>query len=97
MTDEEVASALAAVANAIRVPDLDLATRAVLAWRVGDLDTAHVLVCDMAWGYWASDESPPSQLHELQDELAARRRAARGAIGRPHDYWPPARYGHLQG
>lgn len=97
MTDDEVTRALDAVAATVRPPDLNLATRSLNAWLAGDLVLAHSLVLDISWGYYASDETPPTELHPVQDELAARRRAARGAIGRPHDYWPPSRYGHLRG
>lgn len=97
MTDDEVSQALDAIAAAVRPPDASLATRSINAWQAGDVDLTHVLVLDISWGYWLSDESPPAQLHPVQDELAARRRAARGAIGRPADFRAPSRYGHLRG
>lgn len=97
MTDEEVTEALEALLGAIRAHDRDKAQRAVNAWAGADLVLTHTLVSDIAWGYWLSDESPPAEVYPLQEELAARRRAARGAIGRPHDFEPPHRYGHLRG
>lgn len=97
MTDEEVAEGLQAVLGEIRAVDITLAVRAVNSWADGDLVLTHTLVLDMSWGYWLSDAAPPAELHPLQDELAARRRAARGAIGRPIDFYPPSRYGHLRG
>jgi hypothetical protein len=97
MTDGEVAAALADIQNEIRVHDLDKAIRAGNAWMAGDIVLTHTLVSDIAWGYWLSDETPPADVYPLQDELAARRRAARGAVGRPHDLMPPSRYGHLLG
>ncbi|HET7110236.1 MAG TPA: hypothetical protein VFI41_05155 [Gemmatimonadales bacterium] len=97
MTDPEVTAALDTVLAEIRPHDRDKAVRATVAWAAYDLVLTHTLVSDMAWGYWLSDENPPPELHPLQDELAARRRAARGAVGRPHDFDAPSRYGHLQG
>jgi len=97
MTDDEVTEDLEGLLEAIRPHDHDVAQRAVNSWSEGDLVLTHTLVCDIAWGYWLSDEPPPAEVYPLQEELAARRRAARGAIGRPHDFTPPNRYGHLQG
>lgn len=97
MTDTEVAEALYSVVANIRPHDRSAAARASNAWAGGDLVLTHTLVSDIAWGYWLSDEEPPADVYPLQDELAARRRAARGAIGRPHDFEPPHRYGHLRG
>jgi hypothetical protein len=97
MTDPEVVTALNSVVDEIRPHDWDKAARALNAWADGDLVLTHTLVSDIAWGYWLSDEAPPAPVYPLQDELAARRRAARGAIGRPHDFHPPHRYGHLRG
>jgi hypothetical protein len=97
MTDGEVVAALNSVLAGIRAHDWDKAARAVNAWADGDLVLTHVLISDIAWGYWLSDETPPADVYPLQDELAARRRAARGAVGRPHDLMPPSRYGHLLG
>lgn len=97
MTDEDVETGLQAVLTAIRPHDRDKAVRAVNSWEAGDLVQTHTLVSGIAWGYWLSNETPPAELHPLQDELAARRRAARGAVGRPHDYDAPSRYGHLRG
>lgn len=97
MTDEGVTEALEALSGAIRAHDRSLAQRAVNSWFEGDLVLTHTLVSDIAWGYWLSDESPPADVYPLQEELAARRRTARGAVGRPHDFSPPSRYGHLRG
>lgn len=88
---------LDSVLTEIRSVDRDMAVRARNAWLDGDLVLTHTIVSGIAWGYWLSDEQPPAQLYPLQDDLAARRRAARGAIGRPHDFSPPHRYGHLAG
>jgi hypothetical protein len=97
MTDEDVTEALEGLLGDIRAHDRDKAQRAVNSWFRGDLVLTHTLVLDISWGYYLSDESPPAGVYPLQEELAARRRAARGAIGRPHDFYPPNRYGHLQG
>ena len=88
---------LLALREVVQPHDRPEAVRAVNAWAAGDLVQTHTLVIGISWGYWLSDETPPDMLHPLLDDLAARRRAARGAIGRPHDFVPPSRYGHLQG
>ena len=97
MTDAEVTAALQALAPAVREDDRQAALWAAEAWSRRDLVTAHNHVCDLAWTYWRGELEPPAQLHQLQDELAARRRAVRGAIGTPPDLYPPRRQGHLRG
>lgn len=97
MTDDEVAAALEEMVPLIREADRSAARLAAQAWAQRDLTTAHSLICDLAWTYWRSELVPPAQLHPLQEDLAARRRIARGAVGTPPDLYPPRRQGRLRG
>lgn len=97
MTTPEVVAALLALAGEVRTVDRDVIVRGLDRFVNDDIENAHMLVMDVAWGYWFSNETPPDHLAPVKDELAARHRALRGAVGRPVDFTPPNRYGHLRG
>lgn len=97
MSTEDLLAGLATILLVVRPDDRSLVVRALARAEEADYPAAHVLLVDVSVGYWLSNLEPPADLYGVVDELAARHRALRGAIGRPHDFSAPSRYGHLRG